>query len=40
MAIEPTPIPPELPGPGQDIPPQEIPTPTDPMPPPDTPPQA
>lgn len=39
MAIEPNPIPPELPGPGQDIP-QEVPAPTDPMPTPDTPPQA
>jgi len=31
MAIEPT-LPPELPGPGDDVPPVEVPTPTDPMP--------
>jgi hypothetical protein len=31
MAIEPT-LPPELPGPGQDIPPAEVPVPTDPVP--------
>ena len=39
MAIEPQ-LPPELPGPGQDIPPAEVPTPTDPMPPSPIPPQA
>lgn len=33
MAIEPQqPLPPELPGPGQDIPPAEVPPPTDPVP--------
>lgn len=32
MAIEPQPLPPELPGPGDDIPPAEVPTPTDPPP--------
>ena len=31
MAIEPT-LPPELPGPGDDVPPVEVPTPTDPVP--------
>lgn len=40
MAIEPQPLPPELPGPGQDIPPAEVPTPTDPIPTPGIPPQA
>jgi len=39
MGLEPQ-LPPELPGPGQDIPPPEVPTPTDPMPGPTTPPQA
>jgi hypothetical protein len=39
MAIEPT-LPPELPGPGQDIPPVEVPAPTDPAPTPSTPPEA
>jgi hypothetical protein len=38
MAIEPTPIPPEVPGPGQDIPP-EVPMPTDPVPSPGAPPE-
>ena len=33
MAIEPQqPLPPELPGPGQDVPPAEVPPPTDPVP--------
>ena len=32
MAIEPQPLQPELPGPGQDIPPAEVPIPTDPSP--------
>lgn len=33
MAIEPQqPLPPELPGPGQDAPPAEVPPPTDPVP--------
>jgi hypothetical protein len=40
MAIEPQPLPPELPGPGEDIPPAEVPTPTDPIPTPEFPPQA
>lgn len=39
MAIEPQPLPPELPGPGQDSPPSEVPMPTDPMPGPTTPPE-
>jgi hypothetical protein len=33
MAIEPQPLPPELPGPGDDVPPSEVPVPTDPVPP-------
>jgi hypothetical protein len=32
MAIEPQPVQPELPGPGQDTPPVEVPPPDDPMP--------
>jgi hypothetical protein len=41
MAIEPQPLPPELPGPGEDIPPSEVPVPTDPSPEvPDAPPSA
>jgi hypothetical protein len=41
MAIEPQPpLPPELPGPGQDIPPPEVPMPTDPVPTPSEPPTA
>jgi hypothetical protein len=32
MPIEPQPLPPELPGPGEDIPPGEITAPTDPPP--------
>ncbi|HEX3573263.1 MAG TPA: hypothetical protein VHU42_01575 [Rhodopila sp.] len=40
MAIEPQPLPPELPGPGQDTPPPEVPSPTDPIPSPGQPPQA
>jgi hypothetical protein len=39
MAIEPQPLPPELPGPGDDIPPPER-SPTNPVPPPPEPPQA
>ncbi len=38
MALEPT-LPPEFPGPGEDIPPAEAPTPTDPVPSPSLPPQ-
>ncbi len=37
MALEPK-LPPELPGPGQGIPPAEVPTPTDPVPTPEIPP--
>jgi hypothetical protein len=33
MAIEPQPLPPELPGPGDDFPAPEVPVPTDPEPP-------
>jgi hypothetical protein len=39
MAIEPHPIPPELPGPGDETPPTEVPVPFEPEPVPDTPPQ-
>jgi hypothetical protein len=39
MAIEPQPLPPELPGPGGDIPPPEVPVPSDPVPAPGLPPQ-
>ncbi|HQT79406.1 MAG TPA: hypothetical protein PLD10_20370 [Rhodopila sp.] len=40
MVIEPQPLPPELPGPGDDRPPAEVPTPTDPVPTIPQPPQA
>jgi hypothetical protein len=40
MASPPLPLPPELPGPGEDIPPPEVPIPTDPAPTPERPPQA
>ena len=33
MAIEPQPLPPELPGPGEDVAAPEVPVPTDPEPP-------
>jgi hypothetical protein len=32
MAVEPQPLPPELPGPGGDLPPSEVPLPSDPPP--------